>query len=114
MSPSKSFTRDRKFVLCTGQAVTLENLQQHPGAHIIGEIHYMPEEGVNVSALAVYERSRSVADVPASRPPIRVEIIGDARNIHCTCCHKRRRWEMSRTAISVLIARFGKIPVRTV
>ena len=113
--PSRSFERDRKFMLCTGEAVTREYLEKHLGSHIIGEVHYMPEEGLHVTALAVYERSRPVSDVPKMMPPIRVHIIGDARYIKCTCCYRtKKRWEIGKNAVSLMMSRFGKFPIRSV
>jgi hypothetical protein len=87
-------------------------LEHHTNAHIIGELHYLPEEGIHVTALAVYERSRSVTDVPKSMPPIRVHLIGDARLIRCTCCYRvKSRWEIGKTAVILLMSRFGKFRV---
>jgi len=95
----------RKFFLCTGQAVTVDQLSQHPNSHIIGELSYVIDEGRKVTALAVYELSLFVSDVPDEFPAVRVEIIGDARRIKCTCCDHRERWEIGKTAFMQLLKR---------
>jgi hypothetical protein len=98
---------DRRFFLCTGQAVTVEQLEKHPNSHIIGELHYLPDEGRKVTALAVYESSLAIKDFPLTMPAIRVEIVGDARRIKCTCCDNRERWEIGKAAFMQLMSRYG-------
>jgi hypothetical protein len=103
MSTSNSL---RRFFLCTGERVLENELFQHAGSHIIGELHYLSEQGEKVTALAVYEQSLPVNIVPSSDMLIRVEIIGDARGIKCTCCHRRyKRWEIGKVAVRLLLQR---------
>jgi hypothetical protein len=68
------------------------------------------EEGRKVTALAVYETSLPSNNMPVILPPIRVEIIGDARRIKCTCCHHRERWEIGKAAFIVLMWRYRREP----
>lgn len=96
----------RRFFLCTGQCVTFDQLEKYPRSHIIGELRYVTDEGRKVTALAVYEKSVGVKDPPVVLPPIRVEIIGDARRIKCTCCHHRERWEIGKAAFMALMQRY--------
>ena len=98
---------DRKFFLCSGQAVTVEQLEKYPDSHVLGELRYLSDEGRKVTALAVYEVSLSIKDVPETLPEIRVEIIGDARRIKCTCCKNRERWEIGKAAFLQLMSRYG-------
>src|SRR5919106_1704908 len=91
--------KNRKFFLCTGQAVAPDQLAKYPESHIIGELRYLMDEEQRVTALAVYEVSLPIVDVPADLPALRAEIIGDARRIKCTCCQHRERWEMGKAAI---------------
>lgn len=103
MSTSKTL---RRFFLCTGEAVPAEQLRLHPNSHIIGELRYLPEEGEMVTALAVYEQSLPADSLPLLDPRIRVEIIGDARGIKCTCCHRQyKRWQIGKVAVRQLIQR---------
>lgn len=95
--------QDRTFKLCTGQEVKHDQLHHYPHSHIIGELRYVLEEGVKVTALALYEHSVSVTDAPPFRPPVRVEIIGDARRIRCTCCIRREKWMIGKAARRLLV-----------
>jgi len=98
----------RRFMLCTGQCVTFLDLEKYPHSHILGELRYITDEGRKVVVLAVYETSLSVKDVPVALPPIRVEIIGDARRIKCTCCIRRERWEIGKNAFLALMRKYRK------
>lgn len=98
--------RDRKFFLCTGQAVAGDQLARYPGSHILGELRYLVDEGRKVTALSVYEISRFVTDPPKELPEIRAEIIGDARRIKCTWCEKRERWEIGKAAIELILRKY--------
>jgi hypothetical protein len=98
---------DRKFFLCSGQAVSAEQLGRYPASHIIGELRYLLDEGKRVTALAVYEISRRVTNVPDEMPDVRAEIIGDARRIRCTCCDRRERWEIGQAAVNVLLRKYA-------
>lgn len=98
----------RRFFLCTGQCVTFDQLEKYPRSHIIGELRYVTDEGRKVTALAVYESSLHSNNAPVVLPPIRVEIIGDARRIKCTCCHHRERWEIGKVAFMALMQRYGR------
>jgi hypothetical protein len=89
--------------------VTFDQLEKYPHSHIIGELRYVTDEGRKVTALAVYEKSVLIEDPPVILPPIRVEIIGDARRIKCTCCHHRERWEIGKAAFMALMQRYKKI-----
>jgi len=93
----------RSFKLCSGEAVPFHKLDNYPHSHIIGELRHILDEGEKVTALAVYEVSLPVIDPPVALPPVRVEIIGDARRIKCTCCIHRSRWEIGKAAIKVLV-----------
>jgi hypothetical protein len=105
--PSSSLL-GRRFFLCTGQIVTFDKLDKYPHSHIIGELRVVTDEGRKVTALAVYELSLSVEDPPIALPPVRVEIIGDARKIKCTCCIHRERWEISKNVALALLQRYRK------
>ena len=95
----------RKFMLCTGECLPADELPAHPASHIIGELRHLIDEGRKITALAVYERSVDVEEVPDALPLIRVELIGDARRIRCTRCMRRERWETGKAAIEALVAR---------
>jgi len=102
-------TSTRKFFLCTGQCVLADELGNYPNSHIIGEVHYVMDEGQRVTALAVYETSLPSSIIPASEPRIRVEVIGDARRIQCTvsyCNHFIKRWEIGRLTFLQLSRRY--------
>ena len=103
MPSSKS--HERKFMLCTGETVRVEQLVNFPRSHIIGELHYLPEDGIDVTSLAVYEQSRSISDVPAIMPAIRISVIGDARRIKCTCCDYKSKWYITKPGTFLLMRR---------
>ena len=98
----------RKFFLCTGQWVTVEQLANYPYSHIVGELRYALDEYQSVSVLAVYENSLPSNIIPPTRPDVRVEIIGDARRIRCTIsyCEHFNRWEIGRSAFLQLSRRY--------
>ena len=103
MSASKSA---RKFFLCTGECVPGDQLARYPASHIIGELRYVLDDGAQVTALAVYEVSLVSNNVPQINQHVRVEIIGDARSIRCTCCHRQfKRWEIGKVAVRQLLQR---------
>lgn len=95
----------RTFKLCTGETVSEEKLGSYPNSHIIGELRYVSDEGRRVTALAVYEKSVCVEQVPYAVPPLRAELIGDARKIKCTLCIHRERWEIGKAAMGAIIDR---------
>jgi len=106
MSASKSI---RKFFLCTGECVSAEQLRDHPNSHIIGELHYVLDEGQRFTALAVYERSVDSSVIPPENVHIRAEIIGDARRIKCTylgCAYYLKQWKIARAAALQLAQRY--------
>ncbi len=43
----------RKFFLCTGECVRADQLRDYPGSHIIGELHYVLDEGQRLTAWRV-------------------------------------------------------------
>lgn len=98
--------KQRKFFLCTGQAVPADQLRNYPRSHIIGELRYLLDEGHKVTALALYETARFVTDVPHDVPEIRAEIIGDARRMKCTWCENSERWEIGTAAVRQLISKY--------
>lgn len=106
---SSSELLGRRFFLCTGQIVTAEKLVRFAHSHIIGELRVLADEGKKVTALAVYDCSVPVVQVPLEVPAIRVEIIGDARRIQCTCCDRHERWEISKAAFLTLMQRYTKV-----
>ena len=96
---------ERTFKLCTGQEVKFDRLDEYPHSHIIGELRYVLDDGVKVTAMALYEQSVPVTDPPPFRPPVRVEIIGDARRIKCTCCIRREKWGAGKAALRQMAQR---------
>jgi hypothetical protein len=106
MSASKPV---RKFFLCTGQCVQADQLRDYPGSHIIGELHYVEDEGQRLTALAVYEVSLPSNSIPSVNIRIRAEIIGDARRIKCTyldCTYYLKQWRIARAAALQLAQRY--------
>ena len=109
---SKLSEHDRKFVLCTGQSLTIDELKTHSNSHIVGELHLLPRDGISVTVCAVYEKARTVNDVPTTLPVIHVYAIGDAI-IKCTLCDYKREWEISRTGFFLLMYRvYRSFPAR--
>jgi hypothetical protein len=106
MSTSKNV---RKFFLCSGECVPGEELGNYPGSHIIGELRYLMDDGETVTALAIYEVSSTSNIIPSTNVHVRVEIIGDARGIRCTSCHRQfKRWEMGKVAVRQLLQRYQR------
>jgi hypothetical protein len=106
MSTSKN---ERRFFLCNGERVSADNLRKYPKSHIIGELRYLIEDGERLSALAIYEVSLESSIVPPMDVHIRVEIIGDAREIRCTCCHHQyKRWQIGKAALRQLLQRYAR------
>lgn len=104
---TKLAEKDRQFVLCTGQAVKASELSKYPTSHIIGELCLIPQEGMMVTGLAIYESSRLVNDAPIALPSIKVYAIGDAI-VECRRCGNNREWEIGRGALLSLMARLYK------
>lgn len=104
-------TSKRRFFLCTGQAVTAEQLEKYPASHVIGEMCYRMDEGRKVTALARWNVSVSTKDGMPSNPDIDVYLIGDARDIKCRCsgCVNKERWEIGKAAFLQLMSRYGKL-----
>lgn len=100
-----------KYMLCTGEVVLYEDLFKYPGAHIIGHLRYVYDEGKRVTALARWDVSVSAGVVPPIEPVVDVDIVGDARNIRCRCadCENTVRWEIGKAALDVLFARREKL-----
>lgn len=100
----------KRYFLCTGQCVEYKDLYKHPKSHIIGELRSMTDEGRKVTALAIYERSVSAAEVPPIQPVIRMYVIGDARLIKCQYagCVRSERWEIGKAAFMALMQRYQK------
>jgi len=98
----------RRFFLCNGHTVTFDLLERYPHSHIIGELKHMEYDDRRIIALAVYETSLPVNDQPVIVPPIRVEIIGDARRIKCTRCPHCERWEIGKGAFLAFMRRYRK------
>jgi len=103
---SKS-SRERKFVLCTGEIATRDKLAEHGNSHIVGELHHLVRDGIDLTVCAIYTSSRRVTDVLTPPPEIYVYAIGDAI-IKCRLCDYRRNWGISRDALSWLLARIYK------
>jgi hypothetical protein len=102
---------DHKYFLCTGQAVTADQLSHYPNSHIIGELTHVVDEGRKVTALARWDVSISTKDPLPETPEIDCHMIGDARNIRCrypTRCENRERWEIGKAAFLQLMSRYGK------
>jgi hypothetical protein len=104
-------TKPRKFFLCTGIAVEYKDLYKHPGAHIIGHLQYLTDEGRKITALARWEKSVTTQEVPPLLPEIDVYLIGDARQIKCRFpgCIRRERWEIGKAAFLVLMSRYQEV-----
>lgn len=102
----------RRFFLCTGQAVTVEQLMLYKHSHILGELRYVSDEGRRVTALAIYEQSMAALHgAPSLSRPVRMELIGDARKIQCTLCEHMERWEIGKAGFLALMSRYQKVMV---
>ena len=106
---------ERRYFLCTGECVPFRDLYKFPNSHIIGHLRYVVRDGHRLTALAVYEISANTKQVPPIDPEIRVELIGDARNIKCRYygCRRKEYWEISKAAFMQLIQRYQKDAVST-
>jgi hypothetical protein len=98
---------NRLFFLCTGQAVGVDWLLKHPDSHIIGELVRVMFDETIVTALAYYNVSLPVISPPEKMPPVRMEIVGDAMNITCTCCKRRARWLIGKAAVNHVIKKYA-------
>jgi hypothetical protein len=105
--------KTQRFFLCTGQAVTEEQLREYPHSHIIGELRYVLDEGKKITALARWDVSVSTLLAIPERPDVDVYFIGDAREIKCRYpgCRNRERWEIGQAAFMRLMARYGRLNV---
>jgi hypothetical protein len=108
--------KPRKYFLCTGIAVEYKDLYKHPGAHIIGHIQYLTDEGHKVTALARWEKSTPTTEVPLLQPKIDVYFIGDARRIRCRFpgCIRMERWEIGKAAFLALMSRYQEVEVEPI
>lgn len=100
---------ERKFYLCNGECVTAENLRAYPDIHIIGELRYVADEGRKVTALALYERSVYVQFIPETLPVLRGSVVGDMRDIRCTLCGRKQRWEGGKAHLQAMLDRVLKL-----
>lgn len=105
MSPKSS--REKKYVLCTGEVATADKLAEHRESHIVGELHHLVRDGIDLTVCAVYTSSRRVTQVLSPPPVIRVYAIGDAI-IPCELCNHRRDWGISKTGLFWLMSRIYK------
>jgi hypothetical protein len=98
---------ERRFYLCTGNLVTIDELRLHPAAHIIGEIKRIQMYDRRVSVLAIYEVSVPTSCPPETLPHIRCEV-KEASNIRCTVknCERRERWEIGYPGYLQLVRRY--------
>jgi hypothetical protein len=98
---------ERRFFLCTGNLVTLDELHLHPAAHIIGETKRITMGGRRVSVLAVYEVSVPTTCPPEILPEIRSET-KEADHIRCTVvgCGRKERWEIGYAVYLQLARRY--------
>jgi hypothetical protein len=99
---------NKKYFLCTGQCVEEKDIYKHPGAHVMGHLQYLSDEGRKVTALALWEKSTPTDEVPPVMPKIAVYLIGDARQIRCRFpgCIRRERWEIGKAAFMALMSRY--------
>lgn len=107
---------DRRFFLCTGEAITADRLHLYPSSHIIGELRYVLDEGRKVTALARWEFSFSTLQDPPIKPDVDIYLIGDARDIKCrwSGCLNKERWEIGQAGFMQLMSRYGKYTARNV
>jgi hypothetical protein len=99
----------RTFFLCTGQIVPLELLVRYPDSHIIGEPRHVKIEGVQMTAMAMYESPISTTDVylisSKNKSMMRIrswEIF--ALGIRCKICGKSQRWVVDKAHLKRLAA----------
>lgn len=98
---------NRLFFLCTGVAVGADWLEKHPDSHIIGELVRVLFEETMVTALAYYDVSLPVISPPETMPDVRMQIVGDAMNIKCTCCKRHARWQIGKAAVNHVIKKYA-------
>ncbi len=107
---------DRRFFLCTGHVIHLSDVaadrEKYTGSHIIGEVVDRLDSGRRVTALAIFENSVSVDEVPPANPELVNYAFGDARDIWCRHgirtayrCQRKQRWEIGKAALASLMAR---------
>lgn len=98
----------KKYFLCTGAVVEYKDLYKHTGAHIIGHLQYLHDEGRKVTALARWKTSIPTSEVPPILPDIDIYLIGDARRITCrhAGCQRVERWEIGKAAFEQLMSRY--------
>jgi hypothetical protein len=99
---------DRKYFLCTGQAVTADHLTEHPSSHVIGELCYRLHDGQMVTALARWDVSVKTQDALPADPEIDLYLIGDAKDIKCRCagCKNKTGWRIGKAAVNGLIRKY--------
>jgi hypothetical protein len=107
-----STQKHRRFLLCTGEAILDDQLEEFPSSHIIGELIRVLDEGRKVTALARWDISFSTHVIPPLKPDVDVYLIGDARDIKCrySGCHHKERWEIGQAAFIQLMTHYGKVP----
>jgi hypothetical protein len=99
----------RKFFLCTGECVKADQLAKYPNSHIIGELRYLSDDGLMLTALARWEESISTSAVLPINPEVDIDVIGDARNIKCRyprCRNKKKAWKIGRAALMQISQRY--------
>lgn len=101
-------TSERRFFLCNEKCVAYKDLHLYKDTHILGELRYLTDEGVRVTALALYATPVPADEVPPVRPEIIVHIIGDARLIRCKPHGKVLRWEIGKSAFKQLMKRYAQ------
>lgn len=110
---SKPLNHVRKFMLCTGQVKTLDELIDYPKSHIIGEITTVGLFRLKrkFTALALYEDSVKINNVPEVLPEIRTYQIGLATFTKCTLCRRRRNWSETRASLARRMEVFEAEPI---
>jgi len=100
--------KQRRFFLCTGQALEASQLGKYPNSHIIGELCYRLDGGMRVTALARWEFSLSTKDELPEKPNVDVYLIGDARDIKCrnNGCRNKERWEIGKAAVRMVFRKY--------
>jgi hypothetical protein len=100
---------DRKYFLCTGQAVTADQLSEHPDSHIIGELCYRLDDGQRVTALARWDVSIKTHDALPTNPEIDIYLIGDAKDIKCRdlACKNKAGWRIGKAAVQLIVRKYA-------
>lgn len=98
-------TAERRFFLCSGQAVIASQLDKYPDSHVMGELCYRDHKGYKVTMLARWDVSFSTSDAIPNHPEIDMYLIGDALDIKCrhATCSNKKRWEMGKAAIRQIV-----------